>query len=270
MKIRTARCGSAETADCTRIQDGKCTVWRSAQGLPRSVFQVFEDNHNHLWLGAPEGIMRVSKAELNAVADGKMPRVNSILYGTADGMRSSECNTPARGLKARDGKLWFPTMKGVVVVDPDSITTNPNPPQVYVESLLANQQRVATDGDVVLAPGSDKLEFRYTALSLLAPDRVKFKYKLIGYDQDWVEADTRRTAYYTNLAPGSYQFQVIACNNDGVWNETGATLALQLRPRFYQTWWFYGLGILGLVLSGVGLNTLRVGQVMGANGNAQN
>ena len=242
-----------------RFKDGHFTAFTSTHGLfDDLVHEILEDDAGSFWLSSNKGISRVSKAQLNAFAEGRASTFSSVVYGIADGMRSSECNgigSPA-GYRMRDGRLWFPTIKGVAIIDPGHLLQNALPPPVVIEDVWANRTPVPP-GDVVdLRPGQSELEFHYTALSLVAPARNQFKYRLEGYDRDWVEARGRRTAFYTNMPPGSYTFRVIASNNDGVWNESGAAFMFRLRPRIYQTWWFYGL--CGLLLAGSGVGAYRV------------
>jgi signal transduction histidine kinase/ligand-binding sensor domain-containing protein/CheY-like chemotaxis protein len=224
------------------------------------VYRILEDEQGWLWMSCNRGIYRVRKEELNEFAQGKLSAVKSVTYGTADGMRSSECNggnNPA-GWKTRDGKLWFPTIKGVVSIAPDHLRLNLLSPSVVIEELVADGRVVKPSKTLQLAPGAEKLEFHYTGLSLLAPERVRFKYRLEAFDRRWVEEDTRRVAYYTNIPPGSYTFRVLGCNNDGVWNETGASLTFYLKPRFYQTNWFYAVCLLSVLLGGRGVYRFRV------------
>ena len=148
----------------------------------------------------------------------------------------------------RDGTLWFPTFGGVLSVDPSRIDTNRRPPPVFVERVTADNRKTLAEGGRIVA-GSN-LEFHYTALSLISPERVRFRYQLEGFDNEWVDAGTRRVAYFTNLPPGSYRFRVVACNNDGVWNLAGASFSFELTPRFYQAAWFYLLCGLAAVMAG--------------------
>jgi signal transduction histidine kinase len=142
--------------------------------------------------------------------------------------------------------MWFPTVKGPVVVDLGKITANRLPPLVAIEQALINQNLIDPQGNADIPPGKGDLEFHYTGLSFSAPEKVRFKYQLEGYDDTWVNAGPRRVAYYTNVPPGQYSFRVIAFNDEGVSNDSGATLTFYLRPRFYQTWWFYGLSALSV------------------------
>jgi anti-sigma regulatory factor (Ser/Thr protein kinase) len=146
--------------------------------------------------------------------------------------------------------MWFATVKGATAVDPAHVESNTLPPPIVIEQITIDRREVATRGEVRAEPGDGELDFRYTALSFAAPGRIKFKYRLEGFDEDWVDAADRRMAYYTNIPPGTYTFRVIACNNDGLWNETGAAFTFSLAPHFYQTVWFYVLSILLIAFLG--------------------
>ncbi len=188
-------------------------------------------------------------------------------------MSSAQCNGVSKpaGWKGKDGRLWFPTTRGVVVVDPNAIREDDAPPPVVIEGVMADKKVVSEKvgkwvsenvslthsltHPLTLPPGRGELEFHYTALSYRAPEKNRFKYKLEGYDADWVDAATRRVAYYNNIKPGTYTFRVQGCNNDGVWNKTGASVKLSLRPHFWQTKWF--LGLLGVMSIGFVAGTAR-------------
>ncbi len=236
-----------------RLKNGKLAVIRERDGLfDDSVRTILDDTKGNLWMGSGRGIWRVSKEALNAFADGTAETVASVSYGERDGMRSSSLSTTngnlgPTGWLGWSGRLWFPTLKGVVVVDPADIAINLTPPPVVIESVLASREPVV-DGAAV-ARGHRDLEFQYTALSFVAPKDVTFQYKLDGFDRDWVNAGGRRTAYYTNLPPGRYVFRVKAANSDGIWNEAGTAMSFSVPPYFYETWWFYPLS--GLVVAGV-------------------
>jgi hypothetical protein len=179
-------------------------------------------------------------------------------------MKTDECfgSWQPAGWKTLDGHLWFATRKGAVRIDPKSFRANKVPPPVLIEDVVVDQHPALPGPSVALEPDAEKLEFHYTALSFLVPNRVLFKYMLEGYDRRWVEAGTRRVAYYTNLPPRDYRFLVMACNNDGVWNETGASFSFALKPHFYESYWFYGLVFIILGGSGFGAYRLRVWQLL--------
>jgi PAS domain S-box-containing protein len=175
-------------------------------------------------------------------------------------MKTDECfgQWGPGGWKARDGRLWFATKKGAVMIDPNALRRNELPPPVLIEKVIADQEAVRALPILNLPPEKGNIEFHYTALSFLVPERVLFKYRLEGYDKEWVAAGTRRVAYYTGLPPGTYHFQVMACNNDGIWCPAPAAMEIDLAPHFYQTRWFYALCALVLALAIVAGVRLRV------------
>ena len=163
------------------------------------------------------------------------------------------------GWLGSDGKLSvLLTLRGLVMVDPTRIQVNHQAPPVVIERLVVDGQTIETGREIKIAAGSQRFEFQYTALSLLKPERLKFQYRLVGVDSQWVDAGTQRTAHYTRLSPGQYRFQVKASNSDGVWNESGASIQFRLAARFYQTFWFYGASFSLLIGLTVGLHRLRV------------
>ncbi len=224
-----------------RYKDEKFVTITSRNGLYDNLtFTILEDEKRNLWMCGNKGLYRANLDELNDFADGLRDSVNSYSYGTDDGMLSRECNgaSPA-GWKTRDGKLWFPTVKGLVGVD--SQQENSLPPTVLIEKVVLDKNELAPGDFLEINPGQENLEIKYTALSWKRPKQIKFKYQLVGLDRDWIDAGTRRTAYYSYLPPGEYAFRVIADNGDGVWNETGKSLRIKVFPPFYRTWWFSAL-----------------------------
>lgn len=231
----------------TRYRDGKFTSYTSQQGLFSDlILAVLKDDNGRLWMSSTKGIFRVRKADFDAVDEGKARAVMSVAYGKSDGLENALFNGVAQpaAWKARDGKLWFPTTKGLVGVDPRIESETP-PPPVFIEELVAdgkpslhNGQNLAAarqDAPLRIAPGRGELEFRYTALSYQAPEKSHFKYMLEGVDLDWIDAKESRVAHYNNIYPGNYMFRVIACNGDGVWNSAGASMGVMLLPHFWQT-----------------------------------
>ena len=247
-----------------RFKDGWFTPITVSNGLfDNIVYRILEDDHGWLWMTCNKGIYRARIEQLNAFADSRLSAVTCQVFGMADGMKGSECNGgnyPA-GWRTRDGRMWFPTVKGVVEVNPDQLIVNQAVPPVAIERLVADDRPVSRAAEIVLPPGQGRLEIHYTALSFIVPERVAFKYRLEGFDENWIEAGNRRAAYYTNLPPGRYRFRVLACNDDGVWNETGAALSFRLQPHFYQTWWFYVLGACSAGGLAVGIWRFRVRQL---------
>lgn len=224
-----------------RFKDGRFARITTNDGLfDNGAFQILEDARGNFWISCNLGIYRVRKSELNDLADGRIRKVTSVPYNKRDGMLNSECNggTQPTGVKASDGRLWFPTQQGVAVIDPEAVPVNPEPPPVVIQSLTVDTKPVDIRTPADVQPGQAYLEINYAGLSFINPELVKFKYRLEGLDDEWIDAETRRTAYFTHLPPGAYTFRVIAANRDGVWNEQGATLAITVLPPFYQTWWF--------------------------------
>jgi len=246
------------------FKNGRFVSFTTKQGLFNDVvYQILEDGHGNLWMSCNKGIFHVSKKMLADVAQGARDSIGCETFGTTDGMQSSECNggTQPAGWKARDGKLWFPTIRGIVRIDPDHLKRNPFPPPVVVEQVLIEKNPVDLTERTQLPPGKGELEFQYTGLSFLVPEKVRFKFKLEGFDEEWIEAGGRRVAYYTNIPPGKYRFRVIAANNDGVWNKTGASVEFYLSPHFYQTNLFYVLCAGAVGLMGYGLYLFRIKQL---------
>ncbi|MGD2090494.1 MAG: two-component regulator propeller domain-containing protein [Candidatus Aminicenantes bacterium] len=252
-----------------RLKDGKFKSITSREGLfDDKIFQVLEDDFENLWMGCNRGIFLVSKQELNNFFSGEQNNVTCVSFNETDGMKSRECNGEGRpaGWKSQDGKLWFPTIKGVVIIDPTNIESNRLPPPVKIEEIIIDNKEIQpsfnSNGEkLVLSPGKERFEIHYTGLSFQVPERVRFKCKLEGFDEEWQDVGTRRIAYYTKLPPGDYTFRVTACNNDGVWNETGASVSFYLEPFFYQATWFHLLCALVVGLIGITGYRLRVRQL---------
>jgi signal transduction histidine kinase len=231
-----------------RLKGDKLTTYTTKDGLFDDVqWAVLDDGVGNLWMGSNRGLFRVAKQELDDFAEQRSHRIHSIVYGAEDGMRKSETNQgKPSALRARDGRLWFSTTAGAVVIDPENIRTNPVPPPVVLEKVLVDQQPIAPNVPLVIPPGARSVEFRYAGLSFIQPKRMKYKYKLEGYDTHWIEAETRRSVFYTSLPPGAYEFKVIAANSDGVWNEQGASFQFRATAPFWQRWWFIGLSLWGI------------------------
>lgn len=244
-----------------RYKDGQFAVIRAHDGMYDNLaYQILEDDLGNLWMSGNKGIYRARLQELNDFADRRIPAVSSFAYGTADGMLSRDCSgaNPA-GLKARDGKLWFPTVRGIVVVDPRRL--DQRPPVVVIEGVSVDSLAQPLDQAVRIRPGQENVEVQYTALSWSRAPHVRFKYQLLGLDRDWIDAGTRRTAYFPHLPPGTYVFRVIADNGEGAWNTEGKSLRIVVLPAFYRTWWFTTLAagsLLGLAHFGVKLRTARL------------
>jgi len=264
-----------------RLKDGKITAVTTKEGLFNDVvYCVLEDDYGYMWASCNKGVYRMNKREVDDVADGKRPRFACQNFGVADGMMSVECNggTNPAGWKAADGRLWFPTVKGAVVADPRKVAPNPLAPTVILETFVVNDhdsirnihlntklpEKVGekTSPDIELPSRSDKIEFHYTAPWFIASERVKFSYILEGYDKGWVNAGTRRVAYYNNLPRGKrYVFRVKACNHDDVWNNVGTAAVFTVQPFFWETTWFYGFCVVFVFGGGYGVYRWRLWQV---------
>lgn len=235
----------------SRFKNGRFVNYTVANGLYNNgVFAIEEDARGNFWISSNHGIYRLKRHELDDFADGKVASIHSVGYGTQDGMLSTECNggrQPA-SIKDRDGRFWFPTQDGVVVISPENERDNPQPPPVVIESATVEREAVDIRNGLSIAPGPKNVEINFAGISLIKSDQVRFRYKLEGHDADWTDAATRRTAYYSYLPPGHYVFRVTAANSDNVWNEQGASLALEMKPFFYQTRLFAVLAGLTTVL----------------------
>jgi ligand-binding sensor domain-containing protein/signal transduction histidine kinase len=268
-----------------RFKDGRFASITRAQGLfSDSINQILEDDFGYLWLGCHHGVLRAGLDELNTVADGRAKRIDPVLFGQADGLPSGEISSFQPGAcKASDGRLWFPTLKGLAVIDPKEVHLNQVAPPVVIEQVIADGQIVYGEDSqpppsapgrlppgpggqtqttrdarlgpprLTLPPGSARvLEIHYTANSFVEPEKCQFKYQLEGYDPDWRAPDRRsgRVAYYTNLRPGNYTFWVNASDNHGLWNLRGAQFAFYLAPHYYETWPFYAICVAWLLAAG--------------------
>ncbi len=210
-----------------------------------TIHAVLDDGLDHLWFATGDGLARCDcSMSMSAMC------THWMQFGTADGLhgRETAMNSHPSAWRSQNGHLWFATPKGLVEIDPAHFPVNDVPPPVVVERFAADDhdQLTRAGAEVSVAAGHNHFQFDYAGLSFVAPQKVRYRYKLEGFDHGWTEAGARRTAYYTNIPPGKYTFRVQAANNDGVWNTQGAALEFKLQPHFYQTWWFYGVVALGL------------------------
>jgi signal transduction histidine kinase len=230
-----------------RFKAGKFTAYTSKEGLfSDEVYEILEDDFGYFWMSCRKGIFRVSRKQLDDLDRGAIQAIGCTVFGRADGLPSVQCNGLSKpaGWKGKDGRLWFPTIRGVVAVEP-GLKTNDQPPPVFIEEVLADGRPLRPEGaapsdalTLTIPPGRGGIEIHYTALSFQAPEKNRFKYWLEQTDPGWMDAGAARSVSYNNLAPGKYRFRVMACNNDGVWNEKGAMLSLIFVPHYWQTWWF--------------------------------
>ena len=251
-----------------RLQEGHVSVFNRRDGLPEeTLLGLVEDNMGNLWMSSYHGIFRASILDMEALAAGKRKNIWWESFDSSDGMRSTECigGVQPSAWKARDGRLFFPTGKGLTTIDPSRIQRNLVPPPIQIEKLTYDRSLfldVAQQPQKFrLPPGDGNLEIQYTALSFVEPRKNRFQYKLDGLDNYWVDASTRRVAFYTKLPPGDYTFHVRGSNNNGVWNEKGASFRFTIRPHFYQTSWFYALCLVALIGSVLGIHRVRVRQI---------
>jgi signal transduction histidine kinase/ligand-binding sensor domain-containing protein len=238
-----------------RFHDGVFTAITRRDGLADDVVSsILEDDQGRFWMSGNRGIYRVAKQELVAFAERRVRRVRAVLYGENDGLLNAETNggfQPA-GWKDAQGRMWFPTVRGLAMVDPATVRVHDRAPLVAVEELVVNGVPHPLDGSITIGPGRPNLEFRYTGLSLSAPEHLTFRYRLDGFDDDWVDAGSRRVAYYPRLPPGPYRFEVTAANRDGVWNAAAAGLPLRVAEPVWSTWWFRivaAMGTLSLIVT---------------------
>jgi signal transduction histidine kinase len=251
--------GTLEQGIC-RFKDNRFASITTRQGLPDNVIDHIEDDGlGNFWCNSQHGIFRISRRELNDCADGKANTLRALVFGKAEGLATlagSGGFTPS-GFRAADGRLWFPTARGLAVVNPASVRPNRVPPPVLIEEILLDGKRMDIEPQVLtryatraprraerstpgikVPPGRRQLDVKFTAMSFTSPARVRFKYRLEDFDPDWTEAGSRRQVTYSFLPPGEFVFHVIDCNSDGLWNEIGDTVTIVVQPHAWQTWWF--------------------------------
>src|SRR5208283_3787457 len=248
----------------SRLKDGRIATLTRKNGLPcDAVHWTMEDDDHAIWLYMSCGLARIERPDLDAWAADPTKSVKPATFDTSDGVLSHSAAgsfTPSVG-KSPDGKLWFTTWDGVSVIDPRHLAFNKLPPPVHIEQVTADDKTYDATNGLRLPPHVRYLAIDYTALSLVAPEKVRFRYKLEGEDKDWREVVNDRQVQYTNLPPKHYRFRVIAANNSGVWNEEGATLDFVIPPAWYQTNWFYALCVATFLAMVWGIYELRVRQL---------
>ena len=237
-------------AGLLRWRNGTFTHVRVKDGLyDNRIYAILKDNSGNFWMASSKGIFRVSQRELDDFADGKIRFITSIPFST--GQLRFECQSGVQpaAYRSHDGRLWFSTTNGLVVVDPNRLVTNTIPPPAQITAIFINGQRIDPHNEVRLKPSERNLEIRYAGLSFVSPERVLFRYILDGYEKSWTEAGSRREAFFTNLPPGNYRFKVLTRNADGIWSTQPAVLNFTIEPRLYQRAWFLPILALGILLA---------------------
>jgi signal transduction histidine kinase/ligand-binding sensor domain-containing protein len=248
------------------LKNGRVTSFSKLGPLGEVVFEILEDDAGYLWMNGRQGILKAAKSDLEAYAAGQRRDVTIGVYGLMDGLKSTEYNAANAAYIQRpasrtpDGRLWFATTQGIVSIDPSVDWLNRLPPPLAIETFVADGQADARR-PLEVAAGTSTFEIHYTALSLVAPSRVRFAYQLEGLDPRWIDAGTRRVALYSRVPPGQYRFHLRAANNDGLWNDAGATLDIRVLPYFYQTLWFRLSGVAVGALAIFGLHRMRMRRV---------
>jgi len=263
----------SQSGGLNRIANGRVDAWSVDQGLfDETVGSLVDDGAGNFWISSDNGVYRVSIQDLKDQAAGRIKRVRSTGYGTADGLRSRECTygTAASAFRSADGRLWFTTMKGLSAIDPTRIAEDRQRPPVWIEQVLFDRSPVSAGNGTQVGPGHGELEVQFTAPVFVAPARTRFQYRLEGFDDEWIDAGSRRSAHYTNLPPGSYTFQVRAANSDGVWNRAGATVELKLVPHFYQSRWFAAACGLALLVAAFWFYSFRLRYLLRRNQQLEN
>lgn len=242
-----------------RYKDAQFKYINTQDKLPDdSMYDVLEDNLGYLWIPYNEGILKINKAELNNFFDGKKENFNYSIIDEKKGMRVREGNATSKALLSSSGLLYFPTLDGFIIANPEHSKKNLHIPNVIIENMIADQQTIPHSDTIVLPPSTKRIQFNYTATSLLEPKMIEFKYKLEGFDKDWTSIKDVRCISYTNLPHKTMTFKVQASNNDGIWNETGDSITFTIKQRFNETWIFRVSMFLIVTFILIGLYYLRI------------
>ncbi len=255
----------ASTKGLFRLHTGIKRMISKANGLPcDQIFSVIRDNAGSVWLSAACGIVSIAGGEMKRWWAHPETRIRAQLFNALDGAQTAALPFGPVISKAPDGRLWFANGVNVQFVDPSHLPYNRLPPPVQIEQAVADGKTYAPQRGLRLPAGTRNLQIDYTATSLTVPERVQFRYRLDGTDESWQEPGTRREAFYDKLPPGPYRFRVVACNNSGLWNETGATWEFSISPAWYQAAWFRCLAVGSSILTLWLLYRLRLRQIAGA------
>jgi ligand-binding sensor domain-containing protein len=247
----------------SRFDGRHFATYRQNEGVFHDAVQrALDDAHGYLWLTTNRGVFRVRISDLNALAENPARGVHPVAFPTGNGMKNAECNNAQHGVfKTRDGRLWFATIKGLAMADPAHIEINRVPPQVVVEGVLAGGRKIAPAANVEVPPDRHDVEIRYTALSFRVPGAIRFRYRLEGFDSDWVDAGMRRVAWYTNLPPGKYRFLVAASNEDGLWSEPRSYAAFTILPHVWDRLGFRIAAVAAVILAAFVAHRRRMARV---------
>jgi diguanylate cyclase (GGDEF)-like protein len=239
------------------IRDGQAHRFTIKEGLPgNAIFQPIDDNVGNLWLTGPWGVARVPKASLEDVAAGRERTVIAKQFGRGDGMTSREVSSVSKSYASKDGRMFFATPEGVSVVDTQKVRPNGAAPRIYVEKLIADDREYDRYAPIKTPSGTRRMEFHYTSPTFVSPESIHFRYRLLGFDSDWVEGGNRRVAYYTNLGPGKYAFQVEARNEDGKWSAAPAQADFVMGAHIWQTRTFFAFCC--ILIGGIALAAHRI------------
>jgi signal transduction histidine kinase/ligand-binding sensor domain-containing protein len=252
---------AATTDGLFRWKDGQVKALGTQNGLPCDlIFALIKDDHS-LWLYTKCGLLNITESEMEKWWADPDSRIVTTIFGPSEGVRPGSAAAQPRASRAPDGRLWFTNGLILQMIDPNRLHRNDTPPPVHIEEVIADRKSYSPLEGLRLPPLTRDLQIDYTALSFSVPEKVRFRYQLEGHDVSWQEPGTRRQAFYSDLRPGSYRFRVIACNNDGIWNNVGATLEFSVAPAWYQTNWFRILSLVTGVFFIWALYRLRVRQI---------
>ncbi len=245
-----------------RLKNNRASHITQADGLlDDRIFAIVEDDFGYFWIDSANGIFRVSKDELNAFADGSTEAVTVTEFsGLASVRQADRIDQQFSACRTPDGRIWFPSSRGVIMVNPADYFVNPVPPPVHIQEIRINGATLTNWRQPDFIKGSNRIEFQFAALSFIAPRQIRIEYRLEGLDTEWVSAENSRNAHF-NLKPGSYRFEVRAANADGVWSEKSASYAFVIPPPYYGTYWFWSLVMLMAGLIAFGAYRWKTGQI---------
>jgi signal transduction histidine kinase/CheY-like chemotaxis protein/ligand-binding sensor domain-containing protein len=252
---------TTEGGGLNRFKDGRWRNFTARDGLADDfISALIEDDLGNYWIAYPRGVMRIHREQFAEIDSGRRQLLQPRLFNSSDGLPAGEVNQAGlpNAWCTRDGRLLFATDRGVAVIEPDHLKLNQLPTPMHIEQFTVNGVAADLSRPLIIPPGHNDIRINYTAICLLAPDKVRYKIHLTPIDSGWVDMGARTDMRYAQLPPGDYDFRVIACNNDGVWNNDGVALKFTIRPFFYQTGWFTGLAIMATAATIFGIYRVRV------------